>query len=340
VSRRDRFLRSDVPKISEDLPRFGDLAEYAPPFSGVLMNGSDASAWLVNSLASSDGPVSLCSAYLRSEALAKLLAPSRPGLRGRILVRWQLGDLLAGASDLHAYEVARDAGLDFAVRHDFHGKVFSIPERGLLVGSANATLSGLGMRGGANEEVCTVVPGLPANLGLIDGLFAGAVRIDDELFSAIRTAVLATPSDSKEPAVWPPHLMAQLERPHTIERLLVEECLWSTPQTFEDCVIGMHERDRLLLGLPTLPISIEAARRSFQSTSMYKWLLQRLQKASGEMYFGALSEALQGSLLDNADVRRRDAKIMLQNLLTWCEVMPNTRVVVDRPRHSQRVRIV
>jgi hypothetical protein len=128
------------------------------PFSGRLVDGPYAAKWLIEALLKSDQPVDLCSAFLRSEALVSLLPKNRNFVGGRILARWQLGDLQAGASDLYSYVVAKKLGFKFFIRQDFHGKVFSVPKIGTIVGSANATLAGFGLKEDGNAEVCTLVP--------------------------------------------------------------------------------------------------------------------------------------------------------------------------------------
>jgi hypothetical protein len=340
LSTRGRsFSRETTPRVSERVIDFARQIGSAHAFSGVLVDGKQGAAWLLDSMANASSSVSLCSAYIRSEALAQLLASSRMG-QGRILVRWQMSDLRSGASDLDAYTLAKGAGLEFAVRLDFHGKVFSVPGRGLLVGSANATLSGLGLRGGANEEVCTVVPDLPENLALIDGLFAGAVTLNDELVGTIRQALLDAPEGATEASAWPPLLMRLLTPQRIVDRLLADECLWSAPRIMDGLLHDVDGHDQGLLGLTPSPTAIASARHCFQASSVYKWLVQRLEKSGGESYFGSLSEALQNSLLDNPGVHRREAKTLLQNLVTWCELMPDCGVLVDRPRYSQRIRLV
>jgi hypothetical protein len=246
---------------------------------------------------------------------------------------------LAGASDLDAYTAASNAGFKFFIRLDYHGKVFSIPDRGILVGSANATLSGFGLKDGANEEVCTIVPPLLANLHLVDGLFAGAILLDDQLFKEIRSAVLEAGTHPSAPSHWPASLMSKLHVVHTVGRLLLEECFWSAPSVTGDAVEQVDEHDRHLLGLAPSASRVEEVKRALASSRMYMWLVQRLESEGREMYFGELSAALQSSLLDNPGVHRRDAKLLLQNLLTWCERVRDTQVVIDRPSYSQRVRL-
>jgi hypothetical protein len=338
LSYRDRPPRHHRAQEGGPSPSLETHAGY--PFSGTLVDGKIGASWLLNALAVTTAPVSLCSAYLRSEVLAQLLAVQPGRLSGRVLTRWQFGDLLSGASDVNAYTVATNAGFEFAVRLDYHGKVFSIQDRGLLVGSANATLSGFGLKQGANEEVCTIVPPLETNLRLVDGLFAGAIPLDANLFDEIRKAVLDAEAQSSASLLWPPSLLRRLSVAQTVDAIFLEECLWSVPSVADGTVDNVVDHDRQLLGLPAAAVQIEVARTALRSTRMYMWLTQKLKTEAREMYFGELSEALQRSLLDDPGVHRRDAKVLLQNLLTWCEQSGDGQVLIDRPRYSQRIRLV
>jgi hypothetical protein len=74
------------------------------PLSGSLIDGKTAYSWLVSNASNVTGNVSICSAFLRSSIIGDLSSRFHPDASVRVLVRWQLGDLLAGASDLAAYD--------------------------------------------------------------------------------------------------------------------------------------------------------------------------------------------------------------------------------------------
>jgi len=313
------------------------------PFTGRLIDGAEAAAWLAAAIAGFGSNVALCSAYLRGQALETLLAARTPGLGGRVLVRWQLADLLAGASDLQAFQVAKAAGLQLLIRLDFHGKVFCVPGRGILVGSANATLSGLGLRSQSNEEVCTLIPAAPENLAHIEHLFAGAVLVDELLFAEISEAVQAAsriegPAGSAE---WPASLLSKLQVSPAVDHLFASECLWSAPQLTSGGSIDLLDvHDRQLLGLSQSTVTLGDATYKLQQTKIFRWLRQHLERAGGPQFFGALSGALHDSLLDDPTPYRLEVKVMLQHLLAWVELLPATGVIVDRPQYSQRVRLL
>jgi hypothetical protein len=329
--------RSSRPSLLESGAAPDSEARY--PLSGELMDGRQSRDWLTHAIAKAHAPIRICSGYLRSEALLALLVNASNGLQGRILVRWQFGDLLSGASDLAAYPIARDRGLQFAVRQDFHGKVFAIPDQGIVVGSANATLAGLALKHHANLEVCTRVEASDTNIQLVDALFDSSVLMSDELFKEIEVAVGDAALAKDVAATWPKALAYKLETAEAVDRLLISECLWAPPEWLADSPASAEGRhhDQQLLGLPPGPMSKELANRQFSRARIYRWLIKTVRDAGGSIYFGELSMALQKGLLDNPDLSRRDVKTLLQNLLIWCGEVSVCEIYIDRPQYSQRI---
>jgi hypothetical protein len=311
------------------------------PFSGHLVDGRQAANWLIDSITKSDQPVDLCSAFLRSEALQVLLPKRRKQFAGRILVRWQLGDLLTGASDLKSYAVAKDLGFKLFIRQDFHGKVFSVPGVGVVVGSANATLAGFGLKEDGNAEVCTLVSPQESNSIFINGLFIGAVEIDDILFAEINKALLEMPLTKKEYVNWPEDLMKKLQVEQCANRFLTSECLVSIPNTDgAGLFLITEEYDRKLLGAHDIPTPRQTVVEMFTALKVHRWLVEKLRQTGGEMYFGSATVELHNALLDDPGAYRREVKILLQVLLSWYQLLPECGILIDRPNHSQRIRLV
>jgi hypothetical protein len=274
-------------------------------------------------------PISICTAFLRSEVMSLMLSSSKQFEGSRILVRWRPGDLLAGASDLAAYNLAKSMGFQFWIKQDFHGKVFSLPGHGVLVGSANMTMSGLGLSANYNSEVCTLVPPADTNLELIDNLFLNALLMNDELFQEFSNALALMPKANNHVTQWPDALMDKLAPIDLEEKFLISEL---------GNIKVSSDHDRCLLGLMHDSIDVTSMITIFTSSKSYRWLTATLQANGNEMYFGALAQKLHDSLLEDPRVYRSEVKQMLVVLLDWCATLPNLKVVVDRPNHSQRVR--
>jgi hypothetical protein len=312
------------------------------PLSGALIRGSELHAWMLKSAPLVDAPLLLCSAYMRSEAIQPLLSRLPAGVTGKVLVRWRFEDLVRGSSDLRVYELCKHYGLKLYMRQQFHGKVYALPPMGIGTGSANATLSGFGLHPYANDEVCNLVPQSQQSLALIEGFFGGATLIDDTLFALIAKACgTANPTDPL--GDWPDEVMNYMAPEPSPQRLLVDECLWSdgkwatmarTPSTEAEC------HDRLLLGIESVPSMVEVQHALVRSL-MLRWLRGQLGGAEpSELYFGNLTQRLHSALLDDPGPRRSKVKALLQNLLSWIEVSELPYIRIDRPQHSQRVRLI
>lgn len=90
--------------------------------------------------------------FIRSVALDRLLSDVSPDVEATIVTRWRLADLVAGASDLAVFDVARQREAGLYLRQDLHAKFFAADDR-CLVGSANVTAAALGWREPANLEL-------------------------------------------------------------------------------------------------------------------------------------------------------------------------------------------
>lgn len=311
-----------------------------PPLLGTLIDAGSVQQWLSQSIAAAP-EVTLCSAYIRSEALRHLLAMAPAGLSGRVLVRWQIGDLISGASDLETFEICQSRGLKLFIRLDFHGKVYCVPPHGVIVGSSNATLSGLGLRPGSNTEASTLVECKPSNMDLVDGFFTMATEVTEQIVAAIRVA-LCTVQDSPVSMVeWPESVLNLLSPTSDVSSLLVSECLWSTADGFGSSVHDLQFlHDLSLLGVrhDDKPKRVQSA---LKKCALYRWLTKTLRhEPANALYFGRLSALLQDSLLDDPLPTRRDVKDLLQCLLFWIQRFASDDLTVDRPNYSQRVTLI
>ena len=101
--------------------------------------------------------VTIVSAYLGSTALAQVLDSVPKSVADvAIFARWDLQDIASGATDWQAWDVARDRGVRLYACAGLHAKMY-VADGEALVGSANATASGLGLGGRGNIELLMAV---------------------------------------------------------------------------------------------------------------------------------------------------------------------------------------
>ena len=96
--------------------------------------------------------VIVISAYIRGKTLDKLLRNVAPEVHKTVYARWQIRDLLTGASDVAAQHVAQNYQADFFAYSPLHAKIY-IADDLALVGSANSTARGMGDLAKPNLEI-------------------------------------------------------------------------------------------------------------------------------------------------------------------------------------------
>ena len=314
------------------------------PLTGRLIDGKASYKWLADNSMNVSGVVSICSAFLRSSILedfSKRLPVDAPV---RIIARWRLEDLLAGASDLEAYEVCKKMGWDFYICTNFHGKVFVFPPAGILVGSANATGSGLGLLSNSNSEVCTIVDESEANKSLVGNLFASSTRMTDELFAKLKD-VYQNSLKKGDRVEWPDFIYEEISPPKDYDgKLFLSECLSSDGDeilNLSKCESDQAKSDASLLSLPSGQYDHKVIAKRFSETKIFLLLRGLLEAGGGEIYFGALTSAIHNHLMEDPAPYRSDVKIIVKNLYSWVShLAEHLSMEVDRPNHSERIRLI
>lgn len=313
--------------------------------SGELIDGKSAYSWLIDNSENGVDRISICSAFLRSSIIKDLASKFDNKSPVRVMVRWQLGDLLAGASDLESYKYCFDLGWEFYVCLNFHGKVFHLPGHGILVGSANATESGFGLLSHSNSEACTVVSESNSNIEFINQLFSNSVKMNDELFAKLE-AIYNNSSTCSNMLEWPDQIFQELSISDPSEKkLFLSECFKSNGEELLSSNAELSEdarSDLSLLGIQNHKSDVDSIARQFKKTKIFSLVHMLLKERGGEIYFGTLTAALHDWLIEDPAPHRRDVKILVKNLYCWIAGLgPNALgMVVDRPNHSERIRSI
>jgi hypothetical protein len=314
--------------------------------------GTDAYKYLLaSSLADARTSLSLISAYITTGGIRWVLNQvSHPHCQIRVLARWNCDDLVSGASDLEVFELLGVRGASLFILQGLHAKVMLVDEQDLFVSSANVTGNGLRLGGGGNHELGVKLAAYPEDIAVIEGVFAEAVQVTPTLYGEIRDHVELTRKQIKpqKRTGWPVELLQKLKK--APEHLWVSELFWSdSPQLLSvltETDTANHQavwHDLNLLGLNTETqngLDKVVLRERFLESRAWKWLLARLIEAQGqEMYFGRLTAALHDALLDDPKPYRQDVKTLVANLVKWTDELGDSSVIVDRPNHSQRLRL-
>jgi hypothetical protein len=314
------------------------------PLTGKLIDGKAAYKWIADSSANVSGIVSICSAFLRSSILEDFSKRLPKDTSVRIIVRWRLEDLLAGASDLEAFGICKKMGWDFYICTNFHGKVFVFPPAGILVGSANATGSGLGLLSNSNSEVCTVVEGSDSNNLLVEELFSSSTRMNDKLFSKLKD-IYQSSLQKRDSFEWPDFIYQEISPPKVFDgKLFLSECLLSNGDEILNsmkCESVEARSDASLLSLPSGQYDPQFIATRLSETKIFSLLRKILEAEGGEIYFGALTTAIHSQLMEDPAPYRSDVKIIVKNLYSWVSHLGSyLSMEVDRPNYSERIRIL
>jgi hypothetical protein len=315
------------------------------PFSGILIDGKSSYRWLVDNASKVEGVVSICSAFLRSSILEDLSWRFPQNVSVRIITRWKLSDLLDGASDLEAYDVCKKMGWEFYICTNFHGKVFAFPPFGILVGSANATSSGLGLLPNSNSEVCTVVNEIKSNKQLVENLFLSSKKMTDELYEKMKNFYHVA-HQVKNIIDWPDFISNEIKPSIESEgKIFLSECLASNGEEillFSKCNSAEAKSDASLLSLPSGQFNHREIANRFKETKIYLLLLQLLDNEGGQIYFGTLTEAIHSRLMEDPAPYRSSVIILNQNLYSWVSHLGKEYLgmQVDTPNRSQRIRLI
>jgi PLD-like domain len=305
---------------------------------------------LAAALANSQQEIAIISAYITIEGIEWILNKVPDNVKCRVLSRWACSDLLSGASDLEVYKKLKERDYSLFILSDLHAKVAVVDKRGLFLGSANATNSGLKLVPGGNREIGTFIIPDEEDLNLIEALFNEGIFITEELYKRFEEEITLLKAEiGKVPTRrnWSKDLLNELRK--TPQRIWVTETLWcQSPEELIGNNVKLDssevQHDLALLGLEVFEqtqLSLEELEKAFLNSRIFNWLVGRLNsKENKEIYFGELTQALHNSFLDDPAPYRRTVKDLLSNLLEWITSLSGNLIIIDRPNHSQRIRIV
>lgn len=273
--------------------------------------------------------VQIISAYCK-ETSFKFLDEciKKENINKSLLIRFRMDDILKGSTDFSVIKTAFDSGWNVYLRFDLHAKTYIVDNKRCLIGSANATNSGLNLGSSGNLEMATLVDIEEADIVKIDRLFTDAIVVDDELYLEMKKQLdNVINCKATQVNMWgenitklfnpSPGTLFSYELPDHFN-LAVGEYFSFLDETYTD---------------------IDSFRLKFRWCNSYLWLLNTLKENNGCLYFGGLTEKLHNVLINDPKPYRKDVKIMLSNLLKFVEMLKMDEITIDRPNYSQRIRL-
>lgn len=253
------------------------------------------------------------------------------GLSKNLIVRMRPDDILSGATDLELYPYCKAHGWYLYFRLDLHAKTYIFDNLRCIVGSANATSSGLSIGGVGNYEMASVNEIDANDRQTVNHLFKSSVCITDSIYEAMKKCIDdACASGSKPDRVGWPNSIMDLFRPDF--SLMFSE---DFPPCSDPSKAGAE--DLLFLNTISVADGVEI-KRAFMASKCYQWLLNLLKhQEKQELFFGAATDALHNVILNDPKPYRKDVKLLLANLLSWIMYLECEDIIIDRPHYSQRI---
>ena len=241
-----------------------------------------------------------------------------------VVARWKPQDLIAAASDLSAYEFARDQGWKFAVNSNMHFKMYMIDDETLFLGSSNFTQKGLHIDIDGNDEANIQITPSSIDIYRLKQYVDGCCLINDDLYQEMKAFVEQQEQVEKKPAIkWPEKVQQQLVL--TSPQIRVNDLLFNSPSSLKTAPKDNREHDLLLLGLTSDKDldDMDLLTKKFQQLLLWQWIICTVRESKNEyVKFGEISEKLHNALRnDTKPPNRKDVVFFLSNLYEWIKYL-------------------
>lgn len=275
--------------------------------------------------------VQIITAYCKESSLIHLnKCISSSVLEKKLLVRFRMDDVVKGSTDFSILDYAISQGWKVYIRFDLHAKTYIVDKKRGLIGSANATNSGLSIGMSGNMEMATLVDIEPQDIAKVERLYNDAIEVDDAILDQLKKQISGISAGEKKTTYMWDSSITNLFTPK-VETLFSYELPDESTLTDGEYVAFLDE---------TFTGDKDKLRELFRWSNIYIWLLQILKDSDGEIYFGELSAKLHNALVSDPKPYRKDVKIRLANLLSLIEEFEMEEITIDRPNYSQRIRLV
>lgn len=289
-------------------------------------------------LRSAEKEVVICSAFIKHDAIKKLLEVVGERVNIKVVARWQKADLLSGASDLEVYELCKERDWGFGVDNLLHGKVYLVDQTDLFLGSANLTKKGLGLGAVGNNEFGTRLKADVLDIAKLRSYMNAEVFwMDDEVYSRIKKEVLEFDGERKSHEEWSEDIKQRFKCP--VHSIWVSELPCCSPS---ELLNSNHTDENIVADLATFNMDspeideITLVNKALK-TRFCRWMMELIER-EGDCSFGRVTKELHDSLIDDPKPYRRTVKEYVQTMFLWMEFLSN-EFEVYRPRYSQVVKL-
>lgn len=299
---------------------------------GILVSNEILDA-IYSELSAAQKSVRLISAFCKLDALKKMEAHINPVVSDkRILVRFRLLDIVSGATDFDILNYCMSRGWKVHIRFDLHAKTYIVDNSRGITGSANMTSSGLDMNGAGNYEMASFVKIEHGDIQKIKNLFDNSIAVTEKIIKTLKEQYELAKNNTM--------INKNLEWSSEIKNLANTKVKTLFSYDLPDSEnINFRSGDRIDFLDFITDGNIETVKNIFMSSNCYKWLFNILVENNGSIFFGELTQKLHDSIVEEPKPYRKNIKQMLSNLLNWIQELKIDNIIIDRPNHSQRIRL-
>ena len=302
----------------------------------MILDENQTRVALEKALADSQKKLIIFSAFIKSKAFEWLVPQViEKHLNVKIMVRWDINDLLSGVSDLSIYERCKELNWEFRVNTALHSKLYLIDSSIGYLGSNNLTGAGLGLNTNNNIEFSTEIRPNMGDLQKIDKYLNSSTLMNDELYEEIKQFVEDNKT-TKERIKWPDLIMEKLKT--NTDYLWVDNFPLSNPlqNNFSE---EFHKDEKIFANISF--DDKEALKDAFMSSHVTQWIMKHLNEQEEKvLFFGSLSALIHNSLLNDPKPYRKEIKDLIANFFAWVKYLDLKELIVEQPNHSQCLKLI
>ena len=267
----------------------------------------------------------LISAYVTESAVIWLEKNAQHLKNVTIVGRITPYDLYNKSSSIVALKRIVNQGWDLKALSNLHAKIYLLDKRKMFVGSANFTSNGLKLYGEGNLEASVEIDPTEDNISFANNILTSAQPIDIEIINKMELYIkedVKLEVKNKGLDCWPEDIIPR------------DLSIWVADFPWVDLVLLNNDEaslvhDKNLFG---------EHNEKFLGSKSYRWLKMILnEQDKKEIYYGELTAKLHDDLKDDPAPYRKDVKMLLSNLLAYCNKYADQYIEIDRPNHSQRI---
>ena len=277
--------------------------------------------------------IHIVSAYCKKSAIQFVeKCIENPMQSKKLMVRFAYDDIINGASDLEVYDFCRNNGWKLYMRLDLHAKTYIFDKMRCIIGSANLTSRGISIIDNANYEIALLTSVSDDEMFRIESLFENAVLITDEMYDLMKECIKKRNDKVQASSDWSDKILS-LFNPK-IEVLFTYD--------FPNCSsLSCLKKDSLDFLALSPGWTTETVKEAFVKCNAYRWLKSVLeQKPNRGIYYGELSSLIHNAIINDPKPYRKDVKELQSNLLNWIIELDIQEIKIERPNHSQFIKLV